>query len=140
MVEVPLLPGAGEEIVIAVAESVMPGLLTVAVVVPIEVALMVSPPYVAVIVSVPATKPSDAVALTVSDAVAVLPGAIVTCWTVPIVFPPVVNVSGPVSVPAVPVPVTVAARVTLLPRGKVEGVMVTAVVVAAVPWATTLIV
>jgi hypothetical protein len=58
---------------------------------------------------------------------------------VPIVFPPVVNVIGPVSVPAV-VPLTVAANVTLLPKGKLLGVMVTAVVVAAVPCATTVIV
>src|SRR5258707_15641883 len=123
MVEVPVFPGEGDEMVTLVAESVMPGLLTVAVVVPIEGALVMSPPYVAVMVSVPATKPSDAVALTVSDAVAVLPGAIDTCWTVPIVFPPVVNVIGPVSVPGV-VAGTVAERVTLLPRGKLVGVMV----------------
>ena len=34
MVEVPLFPGDGEEMVMFVAESVMPGLLTVTVVVP----------------------------------------------------------------------------------------------------------
>jgi hypothetical protein len=90
-------------------------------------------------VSVPATNPSEAEAFTVSDAVAVLPDPMVTCWTVPIVFPPVVNVIGPVSVPAV-VPLTVAANVTLLPKGKLVGVMVTVVVVAAVPCATTFIV
>jgi hypothetical protein len=45
---------------------------------------------------------------------------------------PVVNVTGPVSVPAVE-PVTVADSVTLLPRGKLVGLMVTAVVVGAVP-------
>ena len=39
MVEVPLFPGDGEEMVIAVAESIMPGLLTVADVVPEEPAL-----------------------------------------------------------------------------------------------------
>jgi hypothetical protein len=44
MVEVPLFPGAGDEIVRFVAESVIPGLLTVTVVVPEEVALKVSPP------------------------------------------------------------------------------------------------
>ena len=90
-------------------------------------------------VSVPATNPRDPVAFTVSDAVAVFPGPIVTCCTVPMVFPPVVNVIGPVSVPAV-VPVTVAAKVTLLPKGKLVGLMVTVVVVAAVPCATTVIV
>ena len=39
MVEVPLFPGDGDEIVMFVAESVIPGLLTVTVVVPEEVAL-----------------------------------------------------------------------------------------------------
>jgi hypothetical protein len=39
MVEVPLFPGDGDEMVMLVAESVMPGLLTVAVVVPAEVVL-----------------------------------------------------------------------------------------------------
>ena len=92
-------------------------------------------------VSVPAAKPRDAVALTVRVAVAVLPAPIVTCLTVPIVVPPVVNVIGPVSVPApAGVPLTVAANVTLLPKGKLAGVMVTVVVVAAVPCATTVIV
>ena len=87
-------------------------------------------------VSVPATNPSEAVAFTVR--VAVLPGPIVTCWTVPMVFPPVVNVIGPVSVPApAGSPLTAAAKVTLLAKGKLAGVMVTVVVVAAVPCATT---
>ena len=87
-------------------------------------------------VSVPAAKPSDAVAFTVRVAVAVLPVPSVTCLTVPMVTPPVVNVIGPVSVPAV-VPVTVAVRVTLLPNGNDEGLAVTAVVVGCVPEAAT---
>ena len=84
----------------------------------------------------PAAKPSDAVALTVSVAVAVLPAPILTCLTVPIVIPPVVNVTGPVSVPAV-VAVIVDVRVTLLPSANEVGLAVTVVVVAAVPWAET---
>ena len=52
------------------------------------------------------------------------------------VTPAVVNVIGPVSVPAV-VPVTVAVRVTLLPNANDVGLAVTAVVVAAVPEAAT---
>jgi hypothetical protein len=52
------------------------------------------------------------------------------------VSPPVVNVIGPVSVPAV-VPDTVAVRVTLFPNGNEVGLTVSAVVVAAVPEATT---
>ena len=44
MVEVPLFPGDGDEIVMFVAETVMPGLVTVTVVVPEEAALEVSPP------------------------------------------------------------------------------------------------
>src|SRR5450631_2374292 len=90
-------------------------------------------------ISEPAVKPSDAVALTVRVAVAVLPAPILTCWTLPIVELPVVNVIGPVSVPAVE-PVTVADKVTLLPNGKDVGLALTAVVVAAVPCATTVIV
>jgi hypothetical protein len=39
IVEVPLLPGDGDEMVKFVAESAIPGLLTVAVVVPFDVAL-----------------------------------------------------------------------------------------------------
>ncbi len=39
IVEVPLFPGDGDEIVTFVAETVMPGLLTVTVVVPEDVAL-----------------------------------------------------------------------------------------------------
>ena len=39
MVEVPVLPGEGDEMVTLVAEIVIPGLLTVAVVVPLDVAL-----------------------------------------------------------------------------------------------------
>jgi hypothetical protein len=54
------------------------------------------------------------------------------------VTPPVVNVTGPVSVPAV-VPETVAVSVTLFPKGNVVGLAVTVVVVAAVPDATTVI-
>ncbi len=53
----------------------------------------------------------------------------------PIVIPPVVNVSGPVSVPAV-VAVMVAFNVTLLPNANDVGLAVTVVVVAAVPWAS----
>jgi hypothetical protein len=90
-------------------------------------------------ISEPGVKPSDAVALTVRVAVAVLPAPILTCWTLPIVELPVVNVIGPVSVPAVD-PVTVADRVTLLPNGNDVGFALTAVVVAAVPCATTVIV
>ena len=90
----------------------------------------------AVIVSVPAAKPSDAVAFTVMVPVAVLPEPSDTCVTLPMVTPPVVNVMGPVSVPAV-VPDTVAVRVTLLPNGNDVGLAVTAVVVAAVPEAAT---
>ena len=60
-------------------------------------------------VSVPAAKPSDAVALTVRFQLPYYPTPMVTCLTVPIVVPPVVNVTGPVSVPAV-VPVIVAVR------------------------------
>jgi hypothetical protein len=48
----------------------------------------------------------------------------------------VVNVIGPVSVPAV-WPVTVADRVTLLPKAKDVGLALTAVVVGAVPCADT---
>jgi hypothetical protein len=39
MVDVPVFPGDGEEMVMFVAESVIPGLLTVTVVMPLEVAL-----------------------------------------------------------------------------------------------------
>ena len=39
IVEVPVLPGDGDEMVIFVAETVMLGLVTVTVVVPVEVAL-----------------------------------------------------------------------------------------------------
>ena len=39
MVDVALFPGDGEEMVMFVAESVIPGLLTVTVVMPLEVAL-----------------------------------------------------------------------------------------------------
>ena len=39
MVEVPLLPGDGDEMVTFVAETVIPGLVTVTVVVTVEVAL-----------------------------------------------------------------------------------------------------
>jgi hypothetical protein len=39
MVEVPVLPGDADEMVTFVAESVMPGLVTVTVVVPVETAL-----------------------------------------------------------------------------------------------------
>src|SRR5471030_2829322 len=84
-------------------------------------------------VSVPVAKPSEAVAAaTFKVAVAVLPVPIVTWETVPILIPPVVNVNGPVSVPAV-VPVMVAERVTGPPKAKVVGLAVTTVVVAAVP-------
>ena len=88
------------------------------------------------IVSVPGAKPSDDVAFTVRVAFAVLPDPGDTCLTVPMFTPPVVNVICPVSVPAV-APDTVAVRVTLLPNGNDEGFAVTAVVVAAVPEATT---
>jgi hypothetical protein len=70
MVEVPLLPGFGDDIVMAVADSVMSGLVTVMVVVPEEAAYVESPPYAAVIVSVPAVKPSVGVA-ELTDRVAV---------------------------------------------------------------------
>ena len=83
-------------------------------------------------VSVPATKPSDAVAETVKVAVAVSPVPSVTCLTVPIVTPAVVKVTGPVSVPGV-VPVTVAVNVMLLPKPTVVGLAVTAVVVGRIP-------
>ena len=53
----------------------------------------------------------------------------------PIVFPLVVKVTGPVSVPAVD-PETVAFRVTALPNGIVVGLAVIAVVVVWVPDAT----
>jgi hypothetical protein len=139
MVEVPLFPGDGDDIVILVAVTVIPGLDTVTCVVPEEVALKLSPPYVAVMVSVPAAKPSDAVAAeTLKTPVAVLPDPSVTCLTVPMVTPPVVNVTGPVSVPAV-APVIVAVSVTADPNANVVGLAVTAVVVAAVPDATTVI-
>src|SRR6202041_196536 len=62
MVEVPVFPGEGEEMVTLVAATVMPGLVTVTVVWPLDPALKVSPPYVAVMVSGPGVKPSDAVA------------------------------------------------------------------------------
>jgi hypothetical protein len=89
-------------------------------------------------VSVPAAKPSDVAVVTVAVAVAVLPDPRVTCFTVAIVVPPVVKVTGPVSVPAV-VPETVAVSVRLAPNGNVVGLAVTAVVVAATPDATTVI-
>jgi len=44
MVEVPLFPGEGDEIVMFVAVTVMPGLLTVTFVVPEEPVLKLSPP------------------------------------------------------------------------------------------------
>ena len=62
IVEVPLFPGDDDEMVTFVAVTVMLGLVTVTLVVPEEVALKLSPPYVAVMVSVPATKPSEVVA------------------------------------------------------------------------------
>ena len=77
--EVPVFPGEGDEIVTLVAATVMPGLVTVTGTVPEEPALKVSPPYVAVMVSVPGVKPSDAVAaVTGRLAVAVLPDPSVT--------------------------------------------------------------
>ena len=134
--EVPVFPGEGDEIVTLVAATVMPGLVTVTCTVPEEPALKVSPPYVAVMVSVPGVKPSDAVAaVTGRLAVAVLPGPSVTCLTVPIVVPLVVKVTGPVSVPAVS-PDTVALKVMALPNAIVVGLAVTAVVVIWVPDAT----
>ena len=79
MVEVPVLPGEGDEMVTSVAATVMPGFVTVTVVWPVEPALKVSPPYVAVMVSGPGAKPSDAVAAETGRlAVAVLPGPSVT--------------------------------------------------------------
>jgi hypothetical protein len=133
MVEVPVFPGAGDEIVTAVAARVMPGFVTVTAVVPEEPALKLSPPYVAVMVSVPGVKPSDAVAaVTGRLAVAVLPDPSVTCLTVPMVVPLVVKVTGPVSVPAL-APDTVAFSVMALPKGIVVGLAVTVVVVGWVP-------
>jgi len=91
-------------------------------------------------VSVPGVKPNEAVAdATFKVAVAVLPDPNVTWLTLPIVCPPVVKVTGPVSVPAVPVAVTVATRVTLLPSANEVGFAVTAVVVDEVPVAVTVI-
>jgi hypothetical protein len=87
-------------------------------------------------VSVPAVNPSDAVAVTVRLAVAVLPDPSVTWLTLPMVTPPVVKVTGPVSVPGV-VPLTVALNVTLLPKGKDVGDAETEVVVGWLPDATT---
>jgi hypothetical protein len=137
MVDVPVFPGFGDEMVIAVAVTVILGLVTVTVAVPEEVALKVSPPYVAVMVSVPGVKPSDVVAArTFKTAVAVLPDPSVTCLTVPMVTPPVVNVTGPVSVPAV-VPEMVAVSVMGPPNARLVGLAVSAVVVAAVPDAAT---
>jgi hypothetical protein len=137
MVEVPVFPGEGDEMVTLVAATVMLGLVTVTVVVPKEPALKLSPPYVAVMVSDPGVKPSDAVAAETGRlAVAVLPDPNVTWFTVPIVFPLVVKVTGPVSVPAV-APDTVAFRVMALPNGIVVGLAVTVVVVIWVPDATT---
>ena len=79
IVEVPVFPGDGDEMVASVAATVMLGFVTVTVVVPEEPALKVSPPYVAVMVSEPGVKPSDAVAAaTFRLAVAVLPGPSVT--------------------------------------------------------------
>ena len=79
MVEVPVFPGEGDEMVTSVAATVMLGLVTVTVVVPEEPALKLSPPYVAVMVSEPGVKPSDAVAAgTGRLAVAVLPDPSVT--------------------------------------------------------------
>src|ERR1700685_3156169 len=83
-------------------------------------------------VSVPATKPREAVAETVKVAVAVSPVPSVTSVTLPIVTPAVVNVTGPVSVPGV-VPVTVAVNVMLLPKATVVGLAVTTVVVGCIP-------
>ena len=75
MVEVPVFPGDGDEIVTLVAASVMPGLVTVT----LHHAerswhfSQLSPPYVAVMASVPGVKLSDAVAaVTGRLAVAVL--------------------------------------------------------------------
>src|SRR3984885_15556050 len=87
-------------------------------------------------ISAPGVKPRAAVALTVRVAVAVLPEPIVTCATLPMVELPVVNVTGPVSVPGV-VPVTVADSVMLLPKAKDVGFALTVVVVTAEPCATT---
>ena len=79
MVEVPVFPGEGDEMVTLVAATVILGLVTVTVTVPEEPALKLSPPYVAVMVSEPGVKPSDAVAaVTGRFAVAVLPGPSVT--------------------------------------------------------------
>jgi hypothetical protein len=139
-VDVALFPGDGEEIVMLVADIVIPGLVTVTVVVPEETALKLSPPYVAVIVSVPAAKPSEAeAAATLRVPVAVFPGPMVTWVIVPIVTPPVVKVTGPVSVPAV-VPLIETDSVIADPNVKVVGLAVTVVVVGAIPEDTTVIV
>src|ERR1700761_7663716 len=88
-------------------------------------------------VSVPGVNPSEAeVVVTVRVAVAWLLLAIVTWLTVPIVFPPVVNVTGPVSVPGV-VPWITAFRVKLAPKAKLLGLADTLVDVVAVPLAMT---
>ena len=73
-------------------------------------------------------KPSEAVAFTVSDAVAVFPAPMVTWLILPTVVLPMVKVTGPVKVPAV-CPLIVADKVMLLPKGTDVGLAVTAVVV-----------
>jgi hypothetical protein len=100
-VEVPLLFGDGDEIVTLVAETVMPGLVTVTVAFPEEPEYDESPPYAAAMVSVPAVKPSAGVAeLTGRVAVPVPLAPAVTC-AVPTVVVPMVKVTVPATVPPV---------------------------------------
>lgn len=99
MVEVPLLPGDGDDIVMAVAVIEMVGLVTVTVVVPEEPAYVESPPYAAVIVSVPAVKPSAGVAEATARVAVPTPLAPGVMFAVPTVVLPFTNVTVPATVP-----------------------------------------
>jgi hypothetical protein len=101
IVEVPLFPGDGDEIVTFVAETVMPGLVTVTVAFPEEPAYAESPPYAATMVSLPAVKPSAGVAELTARMAVPVPLAPAVTWAVPTVVVPMVKVTVPATVPPV---------------------------------------
>jgi hypothetical protein len=138
IVELPLFPGDGDEMVMLVAVIVMPGLVTVTVAFPEEPEYDESPPYAAVMVSVPAVKPSAAVAELTARVAVPVPLAPAVTAIVPTVVVPMVKVTVPATVPPV-VELTVAVRLTAPSSANVVGLAASVVVVAA-PVATTVIV
>ena len=139
MVEVPLFPGFAEGMVMLVAVSVRPGLVTVRGALPEEAAYDESPPYVATIVLLPTAKPRAVVAeltVSVAEPTPVAPGVI---FALPTVVLPMVKVTVPATVPAV-ADFTVAVSVSG-PLIAIEAALrASVVVVGATPEAITLMV